>query len=139
MTAWLYQMSDKEWSHEEYRTQVWEGNMTTWETRKVQPVGKRPKPGETMLLFYAANSREPGVYGWAIVLGCSDDEVFFRPCMPSDCLKMNPLWDSDISDIVNKIRTPTPRGTLWAINENEKRRILQRIAEHTNGTSGASA
>lgn len=135
MACWLYQMKAEEWPHERYRSEVWEGSVTTaWGVRKITPSTGMPKHGDIMVLFYAkATAPEPGAYGWGIVLWCDGQEINFRPASPSDYLKMSPMWDGDIDDIINIIRGKVARGTMWKVNDEPLKRLRQKVAEHVYG------
>ena len=128
MAFWLYQMSAKEWSPERYRAEVWEDNDTTWETHKITPPGNPPEYGDIVVLFYAkAGATDPGIYGWAVVLWCDGEEMRFRPALPSDYLKMNPLWNDEVSKIADNIRRGMPRGTMWIIPSDLMDRLREMI------------
>lgn len=63
-----------------------------------------------------------------------DGEVInFRPASPSDYLKMNPIWDAEISDIVDKIRGGMPQGTMYEVDEAVLGQLRKKIAEHVYG------
>ena len=131
MAFWLYQMSAKEWSHGRYRAEVWEGNDTTWDTKKIAPAGSSPELGDVVVLFYAPTvSKDPGVYGWAIVLWCDGEEIRFRPASPSDHLKMNPLWDDRVGAIIDQIRGKVAQGTMWKIPIDLMGLLRQAITQH---------
>ena len=130
MAFWLYQMTNDEWSQEQYRTEVWEGNNTTWQFGTISPAGSSPQLGDTMVLFYARSGGDPGIYGWAVILRYQDKEVYFRPAPPSDYLKMNPLWNDTVSDTIDKIRGRRKRGTMWEIDFELMRSLREEIAKY---------
>ncbi len=127
MANWLYQMNAGIWRPENYRTEIWENNNTTWTIGKISPAGSQPKIGDTIVLFYTVRDR--GIYGWAVILRYEEKEIYFRPATPSDYLKMNPLWDDDVKNIVDEIR-PMPRGNMWEINDNLMSRIREKISQY---------
>ena len=134
MAFWLYQMSGSYWPHERYRSEVWEDAQTTWGFGKITPAGSSPQPGDMVILFYAKGGAvDPGIYGWAIVLWRNGKEIRFRPVSPSDYLKMNPLWNDEVSDIIDEIRGKVARGTMWEIDSDQMRRLRQRVAEDVYG------
>ncbi len=131
MAFWLYQMSATYWSPERYRTDVWEGHDMTWDIGKISPAGSSPRPGDIVVLFYAkTGGGDCGIYGWAVILWCEGKEVRFRPTPPSDYLKMNPLWNDSVSDIIDQIRGGMPRGTMWNIDTNLMSDLRQNIAQN---------
>jgi hypothetical protein len=115
------------WPPEKYRTEIWENNNTTWTIGKLYPAGSQPKNGDTIVLFYTGRDR--GIYGWAVILRYEEKEVYFRPATPSDYLKMNPLWDDDVKNIIDEIR-PMPRGNMWEINDTLMNRIREKINQY---------
>jgi hypothetical protein len=131
MAMWFYQMSQAEWTPEEYRLDIWEGERWGWLLRdsagnpKRISGQKRPEPGDRIVFFFAKEGcAEPGFYGWAIVLTWLDAkmEIYFRPVAPSDQLKMHPWWDPDegnVQQIANRIRGSVAQGTLWPVAEPE--------------------
>ena len=49
MAMWLYQLSQKDWSLNNYRLDIWEGERWEWEVGQVS--GQQvPQPGDTGLL-----------------------------------------------------------------------------------------
>lgn len=131
MAYWLYQMSSTVWAPDQYRIEVWEGEHTNWQTNRVVPKGNSPQPGDIMLLFYAPTGEsDPGIYGWVVVTRFDDGEVRFRPSSPSDYLKMNPVWDDDIKNIIGQIRGKVATGTVWKINEELFKQLRKKITQH---------
>jgi hypothetical protein len=68
MNAWLYQMAlRKEWSPEDYRVEVWEGQEVTWPSGKLTGAkGGKIIPGDVIFLFFAqTHNVSPGIYGYA--------------------------------------------------------------------------
>ena len=121
MTAWLYQMAeDEEWTPEKYRLAVWEGEVVTWSHHKiVSRGGDEPGAGDPLVLFFApSRTKAKGVCGWALILKryAKKEEISFRAVFPTDVLKMNPIWDNEIEELVNHVRGPHPRATIWSIS-----------------------
>jgi len=123
---WLYQMSQGQWSPNSYRMDIWEGERWTW------PVGKKtstssPEAGDRVVFFYArAGGKEPGFYGWAVVLGWHDEDergMYFRPVSPSDHLKMHPWWNTEASEIADRVRGTVKQGTMWKVPDDLATRI----------------
>ena len=122
MTAWLYQMAeDESWTPESYRLAVWEGKDVTWEHKKIMAKGgAEPQAGEPLILFFApSRTKAKGICGWAVILKryAKRGEITFRAVPPTDRLKMSPIWDSDVEELVNSVRGPHPRGTLWQMSD----------------------
>lgn len=131
MAYWLYQMSSNIWEPEQYRIEVWEGEHTNWQINRKVPKKSSPEPGDIMLLFYAPSGEtDPGIYGWVVVTRFDGEEVRFRPSSPSDYMKMNPVWDEDIKDLINEIRGKVATGTLWEIDEEIYKQLRQKIVAH---------
>lgn len=136
MTAWLYQMAeDEQWTPEDYRLDVWEGEQVTWPHRKiVSRDAREPGPGDPIILFFAkSGTQAPGVCGWGVILRlyARKQEISFRAVFPTDLLKMNPIWDNEIEEIVNQIRGPHPRATMWAMSPDSYMSVCRRIRGHT--------
>ncbi len=138
MTIWLYQMSAAEYSHEDYRAEVWEGRDTAWATGKISATNNKPQRGDTLVFYYVeTRADDPGIYGWAIVLGVrrdADGYISFRPAAPSDHLKLNPLWDSDVEKTINSIRGRVAQGTMWPIDVGQFSTLRQKITRHAGGS-----
>jgi hypothetical protein len=142
MAMWLYQLDNADWSVNEYRLDVWEGER--WEWRVGRAAGLKispPKPGDKVVFFYApTNCEEPGFYGWAIITLWIDDQekkdrrCYFRPVVPSDHLKMRPWWDEEAKSIADVIRGPAKQGTLWPVSDTTlENRIGSGISRWLNG------
>jgi len=131
MTCWLYQMRNDYYSHGRYRTEVWEGHpVTNWGIGESKRKPTEILPGDMVILFFAkAGAQEPGIYGWGIITLFDKEVIDFRPAPPSDYLKMNPLWDDEVSDIVDEIRGGMPQGTMWEVDDEPLERLRQKIAE----------
>jgi hypothetical protein len=130
MADWLYQMSHGEWPVEEYREQVWEGEVIHWPWNRV--AGRaRPVEGDLMVCWYArSGSVEPGMYGWGVVVRSirSDKRLRWRPAPPSDYLKMRPLFDKDVQGIIDAVRGRMRQGTMWPIGRDHMK--VLRAAVH---------
>lgn len=121
MSTWFYQISPKEWSPARYRIEIWEGEKWAWSVGSIAGRGNVPKAGDTVIFFCSpASGKDPGFYGWAIVIEWYQDStapLYFRPVAPSDHLKMHPWWDAKASDLANRIRGKVKRGTLWVVED----------------------
>lgn len=137
MACWLYQMNAKEiYSHERYRTEVWEGNpVTNWSIGESKRKPKEVMPGDTVILFYTKTyaTDRPGIYGWGIITLFDKEVIDFRPASPSDYLKMNPLWDDEVDGIINVIRGKMPEATMFEVKPSSLERLRKKIAEHVYG------
>jgi len=131
VAVWLYQMSAEGYSIEEYRAEVWEGEIVKWPTGSVRTdSGNKVAPGDVVILvFVRTGAKEPGICGWGIVTNYKDEkELFsFRPTHPSDYLKMNPIWDDDVSDLLNSIRGPMKQGTMWEMSGDQAKGMKKKI------------
>ena len=140
MSAWLYQMSVDYWRHERYRADVWQGADTTWDVGKIVPAEATPQAGDIIVLYYVEAEkgvkpaeRDPGIYGWGIVLWYEDKEIRYRPTSPSDYLKVNPLWNDEVNKLVDDIRGRMKQGTMWKISDKHLRDIRALVAKHASG------
>jgi len=132
MACWLYQMSADLYSQGRYRTEVWEGNpVTNWSIGESKRKPKEVLPGDIVVLFFARTGAvDPGIYGWGVITLFDKEVIDFRPASPSDYLKMNPLWDDEISAIVDRIRGGMPQGTMWPVDDGTLEQLRQKIAAH---------
>ncbi|MBI4284102.1 MAG: hypothetical protein HY663_06500 [Chloroflexi bacterium] len=138
MISWLYQMSVKDlrynWSHEQYWADVCEGKVTKdWEVGTVRPKDYEPEEGDEIVLFYVPSAdKKPGVYGLGDVKRYDEDgkTIDFEPKAPSDRLKMNPMWDEEVKDIIHKIRGKVSRGNMWVIPTDLLTQLKEMIARH---------
>jgi hypothetical protein len=136
MATWLYQLTQKEWSPERYRFDIWENERWKWHLRhddgeNMRILGdERPEPGDVVIFFFAAQDcDEPGFYGWAVVLNAWNEEareLYFRPVAPSDQLKMHPWGNEDGMKLSNEIRNPS-QGTLRKLSLSDAKRIRSGI------------
>ena len=135
MAHWLYQMSTDYYSHKRYRTEVWEGTIVTnWTIGESKRRPTDVQPGEIVILFFArTGAQDPGIYGWGTITFFDGEVLNFRPASPSDYLKMNPMWDKEVSDIVDEIRGGMPQGTMYDMTDGQLRELRQKIAEHVFG------
>lgn len=138
MSTWLFQLSPKVWSPEEYRQEVWQGQTCNWPLRRRPSAANSPALGDTLLLFYSATGgKDPGFYGWAVVLQWvpqSPTPLCFRPAPPSDYMKMHPWWDEEAAELANAIRQPVKVGTLWRVPD----ALVARIREGVRRWVGAA-
>lgn len=131
LTAWLYQINQKEWDPNRYRVEIWEGERWSWPVGRISPAGASPRPGDIVVFFYApTGGHEPGFYGWAVVLEWYRDSrtLYFRPVAPSDRLKMHPWWDAQARKLADQIRGRMKQGTFWSVSEAEARDLQQGIS-----------
>jgi len=130
-------MRNDYYSHGRYRTEVWEGHtVTNWYIGESKRKPKEVLAGDMVILFFAkSGAHEPGIYGWGIITLFDKEVIDFRPALPSDYLKMNPLWDDEISDIVDGIRGGMPQGTMWEVGDEALEQLRQKIAAHVYGIS----
>ena len=135
MAHWLYQMSTEYYSHERYRTEVWEGTIVTnWFIGESKRRPTDVQPGEIVILFFArTGAQDPGIFGWGIITFFDGDVINFRPAPPSDYLKMNPLWDDEISGIVDEIRGGMPQGTMYEVDDDIFEQIREKISVYAYG------
>jgi hypothetical protein len=131
MAVWLHQMSGESYAPEEYRETIWEGEVTRWRAGSVRTnSGIKISPGDTLIfVFVKTGTHEPGIYGWAVVSKYKEasGNVFFRPCYPSDYLKMNPIWDDKLSNLLDVIRGPVKVGTMWEVSSDHADEIKKKI------------
>ena len=78
-----------------------------------------------------SGTQEPGIFGWGIILGFQEDRgyIVFRPVYPSDFLKIYPIWDPDISALLDSIRGPVKVGTIWEVSNADAEKIKQKVRE----------
>ncbi len=136
MACWLYQMNAKEvYSHERYRTEVWEGNLVTnWSIGESKRKPKEVLPGDMVILFFAKTGAvNPGIYGWGIITLFDKEVIDLRPAPPSDYLKMNPVPEKEVSKIIDKIRDRMPERTMFEVDKEPLEQLRQKIAEHVFG------
>ena len=123
MNPWLYQMAeDEDWTPADFRVSVWEREPVTWEHKKVMSSNRlKPAVGDPIVFFFAkSRTKVPGICGWAVITKVypRKEEFTFCAVPPTDLLKMDPLWDNEIDELVNNVRGAHPRGTTWAIPSN---------------------
>lgn len=136
MACWLYQMNAKLYRQERYRTEVWEGNtVTNWFIGEAKRRPKEVAPGDIVILFYAKThaTDRPGIYGWGIITLFDGGVMDFRPVEPSDYLKMNPLLDDEVYNIIDEIRGGFPEMTMWKVDKEPLERLRQKIAQYVYG------
>lgn len=121
MKSWLYQMTTKNWSEENYRAEVWEGTEIPFSIGRVTGDRATPRPtvGDRIFCWYTKwANKAPGLCGWGVVTALTarrEEALVWRPVFPSDLLKMSPLIDEELNQQIDTIR-PNPRGTLYLIN-----------------------
>ena len=130
MTVWLYQMSAENYSIEDYREEIWEKEIVKWSTRNVRTLlDTKISPGDTVIFVFArTGAQEPGIYGWGIVTSYREEGyISFRPTFPSDYLKMNPIWDDELSNLLDVIRGPVKVGTMWEIENDIAVKLKKKV------------
>ena len=124
-------MSAESYSIQEYRKEIWEGEIIKWPTGKVRTEsGERLAEGDTIIfVFVKTGTHEAGIYGWGILTDLKKEKelIFFRPTYPSDYLKMNPIWDDEISSLLDAIRGSVKVGTMWKISTDHAAKIRGKI------------
>jgi len=133
MVTWLYQMAMGRFSPEIYRESVWEGETAFgWPTFKIQSQkGERPSIGDRVVFWFVKGSKEPGVYGWGVILKYKPRSqcIDFRPVHPSDYLMMHPLYNEEVERLIDEIRGPFAQATMWPIEEQHAKLIREKIRE----------
>jgi len=139
MGEWLYQMSEDFYTPEEYREQIWEEELVHWPTGKI--VGDEiPGAGDTMALWYTkTGARHPGICGWGVILRClpEEEDLLWRPVFPSDYLKMDPIYNEEVSRLVDVIRGGMPRATMWLIRPEHADRLRGAIRSWLGGSASS--
>ena len=120
MNTWLYQMNNKEgWTPGDYRLTVWEGETVDWPTGRItSPSKEQPQPGDVVMFFFTRSSTpSPGIYGWALVTEVhpKSQRFHFRALPHSDMLKIDPIYDEVIEQLVERVRGKFKQGTMWSI------------------------
>ena len=135
MTCWLYQMTIEKWPYERYRAEVWEGAVTlNWKVREIIPRKGMRQYGDIIIFYYIKSDKiDPGIYGWGVVLWCNGDDIHFRPSSPSDYLKMNPLWDKEVEQIIENIRGNWAEATMFEDKKDSIKTLRQKITQHVYG------
>lgn len=137
MSMWMYQLNQTNWPPNRYRLEIWEGERWVWPVGQRLSGGELPKPGDTVVFFYApSGGGDPGFYGWAIVLEWLDDisRVYFRAAAPSDYLKMNPWWDDEARAVAEEIRGRMKQRTLWLVSDDLVGRLRRGLQSWVFGT-----
>jgi len=145
MSMWLYQMHQKLWEPQRYRVEIWERERWSWAVgRKVGATEELPRPGDTVVFFYApGGGHDPGFYGWAVITEWlpqdEQDEMYFRPVAPSDHLKMHPWWDAEAKDLADQIRGEVKMGNLWRVAEDLAVSLRRGITRWVSGQFSPSS
>ena len=125
MSTWLYQLNPKSWTPEVFRFEIWEGKHWHWGYGSKRSADV-PGIGDTIVFFYApSGGDDPGSYGWAVLERCDVDNkiLYFLPVAPTNRLKMDPWWDDQVQEIVDRIRGAVPRATLFPVDLDEAKVI----------------
>jgi hypothetical protein len=116
--------------------EIWENNNENWRLGKITPRGSSPEQGDIVVFYYAeTHAFDCGIVGWGIVLRYDPvdrndktiKEMRFRVASPSDYLKMSPLYNKNIEDVIDEIRGNPKQGTLWVISEKQMNVIRKEI------------
>ncbi|MDP2744824.1 MAG: hypothetical protein Q8P00_07160 [Dehalococcoidia bacterium] len=133
MAVWLYQMS-VDIKPAEYRSDVHEGRPTRdFGSRQIRSKARNePRLTDLIVLFFAPSGRrnpEPGIYGWGVIDSYDgvEKKIGFVTTSPSDVLKMRPLWDKGVKLLLDKIRGPVKRGTMWEVTPEDWTQIQVKV------------
>lgn len=137
MGTWLYQLAENEWSINNYRLDIWEGERWRWPVGQIRgseshPQPGYPEPGDVVFFCYTKTSKEPGFCGWAVVQQWEDEggdkkRFYFRPVAPSDQLKMHPWGDGEAFDLVARVRRDWNQATLYFVDQDLAEEIVEGI------------
>jgi hypothetical protein len=50
-------------------------------------------------------------------------------------MKMKPVWDNEVKNIINQIRGRVAQGTVWEIEESLFKQLRQKIVAHLYGVT----
>jgi len=95
MSRWLYQMSERSWSIENYRRRVKEGNEVRWPTRKRMFAHEAPAAGDIVIFLFAPTACDtPGICGFGVITKYLPKTRKFDwlPLPPTNVLKKRPWW-----------------------------------------------
>lgn len=132
MSSWLYQIKEDSLSQNRYRYEVWEGKIITnwWDIEDVKQWPNNVEYGEIIIVFFASKkSVDPGIYGWGCISSFNQGVLNFIPVIPSDYLKMDPLWDNEIDELIDKIRLKTPQSIMYEISNDELNKVRKKLRE----------
>jgi len=139
MAMWLYQLSaEKEfedgskWTPEVHREEVWEGQYLEWDTRQIRSLrsGTKPTAGDTVIYWFVKRGiDEPGLYDSGIIFEYNQDEETIKhlPIFPSAYLKMHPIYDDDMIELVKGIQNRMPIATMFEINDDHAQKLWIKI------------
>jgi len=143
MATWLYQLDNSEWSANNYRLDIWEGERWEWPVKRATGLDHPPASGDKVLFFYAPSGcDEPGFYGLAVIThwidetrnGERDRRFYFRPVNPSDRLKMRPWWnEQEAKSLAAQIRGAVKQGTLWPVPPNLAEQVIANLYAWATG------
>jgi hypothetical protein len=119
MSMWMFQLSQKYWSPQNFRCDIWEGRSWHWGHQKIQSSNHiQPQPGDVMFFFFSKDKcDEPGIYGWAVVDRLQNETIYFTPTAPTNHLKIDPWWNTkDVQEkIIDVIRRKQPQATVFEV------------------------
>jgi hypothetical protein len=126
---WLYQVNSEFWTVEDYRYDSWEGDVNEWMHGTINGETD-PQRGDIILVWFDKGTTEdPGLYGWGIVMDMDhlEKSIAFRPVFPSDLIKMKPIFEDEIEEIVDKVKGEFPIGTMWALDKEAEKEVRELI------------
>lgn len=82
--------------------------------------------------FTRSGNEDPGVYGWAVVTKVAKrtNKVQFRALPPSDYLKVDPLWNDVVEQVVERVRGKVKQGTMWRVPRTDFSVLRDQIRRH---------
>jgi hypothetical protein len=132
---WLYQMSESQWSINNFRDAVREGRLQkgVWDERRTRKYRfGRPGPalGDLVFFYFApTGAAEPGLCGLGEIAVFDDEKQFrFRALPPTQTLMQRPRWGSRMQELITIIRGGAPQGTWWRVRRLETALELYREA-----------
>ena len=129
MTMWLYQVNPEFWSVEDYRYDSWEGEVNEWMHGNING-DEYPQRGDTLLVWFDKGAaEEPGLHGWGVVMDLDllEKSILFRPVFPSDLMKMAPMTEKKIFEIIEGTKGEFPVGTMWPLSLEDEKTIREMV------------
>jgi hypothetical protein len=62
-------------------------------------------------------------------------KVEFRALPPSDYLKVDPLWNDVVEQVVERVRGTVKQGTMWRVPRNDFSVLRDQIRRHAGRTA----